>query len=235
MRIDNLDKIFQPASIAVIGASEKEGSIGAALIRNIVAGGFQGTLFPINANYTKILGLDAWPAVGELRTPVDLALIATPINIAPKIVKECAEAGVGAAVIISAGGREVGAAGKQLEAEIQACASAAGLRILGPNCLGIVSTRSKLNASFASHMPLPGKMAFLSQSGAICTAILDLARKEHIGFSHFVSLGSMLDVDFADIIDYLGGEPDVSSIVMYVESLSRIRSFMSAARAASRV
>jgi acetyltransferase len=139
------------------------------------------------------------------------------------------------AVIISAGGKESGAKGRELEAAIKHEAEPSGLRIIGPNCLGVICSSSKLNASFASHMPLPGRMAFISQSGAICTSTLDLSIREKIGFSYFVSLGSMLDVNFGDMIDYLGGEPDVSSIVMYVENLSRFRYFMSAARAVSRI
>ncbi|MGD8761881.1 MAG: bifunctional acetate--CoA ligase family protein/GNAT family N-acetyltransferase [Desulfobacteraceae bacterium] len=235
MGIENLDKIFQPNSIAVVGASERKGSIGAALMRNLIERGFPGDIFPINPKHNKIWGKSACPSISDLKTAVDLAIIASPIISAPQIVKECAAAGVGGAVIISAGGKEIGEEGKKVEAAIRKEAEASGLRIIGPNCVGIVSSQSKLNASFANQMPLPGKMAFISQSGAICTAILDLSIKENIGFSYFVSLGDMLDVDFGDMIDYLGGERDVSSIVMYVESLSRFRKFMSAARAVSRV
>jgi acetyltransferase len=166
---------------------------------------------------------------------VDLAAICTPITSVPQIVKDCVDIGVGGAIIISAGGKEIGEKGKKLEAAIQKEAEHSGLRIIGPNCVGIMSGRSKLNVSFANQMPLAGKMAFISQSGAICTAILDLSVKEKIGFSYFVSLGDMLDVDFGDMLDYLGGESDVSSIVMYVESLTNFRKFMSAARAVSRV
>ncbi len=166
---------------------------------------------------------------------MDLAVISTPITLAPQIVKDCVDVGVGGAVIISAGGKEIGEQGKKLETAIQKEARHSGLRIIGPNCVGIMSGRSKLNASFANQMPLAGKMAFISQSGAICTAILDLSIKENIGFSYFVSLGDMLDVDFGDMIDYLGGESEVGSIVMYVESLTNFRKFMSAARAVSRV
>lgn len=235
MSIENLDKIFQPKSIAVVGASEREGSVGAALMRNLIERGFPGDIFPINPKHNKLWGRSACPSVTDLSTAIDLAIIASPITSAPQIVKECAGAGAGGAVIISAGGKEIGEEGKRIEAAIQKEAEAAGLRIIGPNCVGVVSSLSKLNASFANQMPLAGKMAFISQSGAICTAILDLSIKENIGFSYFVSLGDMLDVDFGDMIDYLGGERDVSSIVMYVESLSRFRKFMSAARAVSRV
>lgn len=235
MSVHNLDKIFRPDSIAIIGASERPGSIGAALMRNLIRGGFAGKIYPINPKHGKIMQIPAYPSVKDIKAPVDLGIIVTPITSGPQIVKECAEADVGGVVIISAGGKEIGEAGKNVEAAIQKAAAHNGLRIVGPNCLGIICSALKLNASFASHMTLPGKMAFISQSGAICTAILDLSIKENIGFSYFVSLGSMLDVDFGDMIDYLGSEPGVSSIVMYVESLTHFRKFMSAARAVSRV
>jgi acetyltransferase len=235
MSVENLDRLFKPNSIAVVGASERKGSIGAALMRNLIERGFPGEIYPINPNHTKIWGKSASPSITDLKTPVDLAVISTPIMMVSQIVKECAEAKIGGVVIISAGGKEIGEAGKKLEAAILKEAKQSSVRIIGPNCLGIVSSRSKLNASFASRMPIPGKMAFISQSGAICSSILDLSVQENIGFSYFVSLGSMLDVDFGDMIDYLGGKPEVSSIVMYVESLSRFRNFMSAARAVSRV
>ncbi len=235
MSIDNLEKIFRPKAIAVVGASERNGSVGAAIMRNLKACGFPGEIHPINPNHRKLWQLPACPTVKDLKTPVDLAVIATPITSVPQIIKECAAAGIGGAVIISSGGKETGERGQRLEASIKNEAQGSGLRIVGPNCLGVVSNRAQLNASFARQMPRPGKMAFLSQSGAICSAVLDLSIEENIGFSHFVSLGSMLDVDFGDMIDYLGGQPEVSSIVMYVESLSRFRNFMSAARAVSRI
>lgn len=235
MSVENLDKIFQPKSIAVVGASERKGSVGAAIMRNLIESGFPGDIFPINPKHKKLWGKSACPSITDLVTAVDLAIIASPIMSAPQIVKECVATGVGGAVIISAGAKEIGEQGKKLEAAIQKEAKHSGLRIIGPNCVGVMSGRSKLNASFANQMPLAGKMAFISQSGAICTAILDLSIKENIGFSYFVSLGDMLDVDFGDMIDYLGGESKVSSIVMYVESLTNFRKCMSAARAVSRV
>jgi len=235
MSVENLDKIFQPKSIAVVGASERKGSVGDALMRNLLEWGFAGDIHPINPNHKTIRTLPVCPSIRDLEAPVDLAVIATPITSVPKIIQDCVDLGVGGAVIISAGGKEIGEQGQKQEAAIQKEARHSGLRIIGPNCVGIMSGRSKLNASFAHQMPLGGKMAFISQSGAICTAILDLSIKENIGFSYFVSLGDMLDVDFGDMIDYLGGESRVSSIVMYVESLTNFRKFMSAARAVSRV
>ncbi len=235
MGVDNLDKIFQPESIAVIGASERERSIGSAIMRNLIHVEYPGEVYPINPHHKTIWGLPTHPSVLDLKSRIDLVILAVPIALAPQIVKECAEAKVGGIVIISAGGKETGAKGRELEDAIKKEAERSGLRIIGPNCLGIIHSRPKLNASFASCMPLPGKMAFISQSGAICVSILDLSIGERIGFSYFVSLGSMLDVDFGDMIDYLGGDPEVSSIVMYIENLSNLRNFMSAARAVSRV
>jgi acetyltransferase len=235
MSVENLEKIFQPKSIAVVGASERKGSVGAALMHNLIERGFAGEIHPINPNHKKIWKLPSCPSIKDLEVPVDLAVISTPIALVPQIVKDCVDVGVGGAVIISAGGKEIGEQGKKLEAAIQKEVGHSGLRIIGPNCVGVMSGRSKLNASFSNQMPLSGKMAFISQSGAICTAILDLSIKENIGFSYFVSLGDMLDVDFGDMIDYLGGESEVSSIVMYVESLTNFRKFMSAARAVSQV
>jgi acetyltransferase len=235
MSVENLDNIFHPKSIAVVGASERKGSVGAALMRNLLEWGFSGDIHPINLNHKKIGLLPACSSIRDLEAPVDLAVIATPIASVPEIVKDCVDLGVGGAIVISSGGKEIGEQGKKLEAAIQKEAGHSGFRIIGPNCVGIMSGRSKVNASFAHQMPLAGKMAFISQSGAICTAILDLSIEENIGFSYFVSLGDMLDVDFGDMIDYLGGKSEVSSIVMYVESLTNFRKFMSAARAVSRV
>ena len=235
MGIENLDKIFRPKSIAIVGASEKKGSIGSTLMRNLIEGGFSGEIHPINPKHKILWQRPACPSIKDLQTPVDLAVISVPITAAVQVVKDCAMTGVSAVVIISAGGKEAGQKGRRLEAAIRQEAIRAGLRIIGPNCAGIMSSRSKLNASFTNQMPLPGKMAFISQSGALCTAILDLSVTENIGFSHFVSLGDMLDVDFGDMIDYLASEPEVASIVMYVEGLTRFRKFMSAARAVSRV
>ena len=191
MSVENLDKIFQPKSIAVVGASERKGSVGDALMRNLLERGFAGEIHPINPNHKKIRTLPACPSIRALEAPVDLAVIATPITSAPQIIRDCVHVGVGGVVIISAGGKEIGEQGQKLEAAIQKEARHSGLRIIGPNCVGIMSGRSHLNASFANQMPLAGKMAFISQSGAICTAILDLSIKENIGFSYFVSLGGL--------------------------------------------
>ncbi len=231
----NLDRIFDPKSVAVIGASESKGTIGHAIIANLVEGGYEGEILPINPKYSTIQGLKAFKSISEVQSSVDLAVIATPISTVTDIVRDCVKAGVGSAVVISAGGKEIGEQGLKVEKRIDEEARKGGLRIVGPNCMGIIRPGRKLNASFAAHMPYQGNMAFISQSGAICSAMLDLSLKEKIGFSHFVSIGSMLDVDFGDLIDYLGDDSEVKSILLYVESLTNIRKFMSAVREVSRV
>ena len=231
----NLERIFKPLRVAVVGASEKTGSIGNALMKNLIEGGFSQTLLPVNLKYETVHGLPTVNSIRDLEPGVDLAIIATPIKTVPDIVQECVKNKTAGAIIISAGGKEVGEAGRKIEEQIRATAYAGGLRIVGPNCLGIIRPGSNLNASFAAGMPDAGDLAFVSQSGAICTAILDLAFKEHIGFSHFISIGSMLDVDFGDLIDYLGNDPSAKSILLYIESLTNFRKFMSAARSVSRI
>ena len=235
MGIHNLDRMFRPKSVAVIGARQKPDSIGAVMMRNLKEGGFGGEIFPVNPRRSQIMGYKAFTSVEAIPTPVDLGIIATDITDAPRIVEACGIAGRGGVVIISVGGKETGAKGREIEAAIRQKAEAFGLRVIGPNCIGIINSYTFLNASMAHRMPIPGKTAFISQSGAICSSILDLSTTDQIGFSHVVSLGSMLDVDFGDMIDYLGSDPYVGSIVMYVECLSHFRNFMSAARAVSRV
>ena len=234
MGVYNLGRIFNPGAIAVIGASEKAGSVGSTLMLNLVRNGFQGELFPVNPRHRTIHGLKTLPSILTADGGVDLAIIATPIATVPSIVKECVQKGVKGAIIVSAGGKEAGTKGREIEAQITKFAREGGLRIIGPNCLGIICPQQNLNASFAAHMPFKGNLAFISQSGAICSAILDLSMQEGFGFSHFVSIGSMVDVDFGDLIDFLGADPQVNSILLYIESLTHVRKFMSAARAVSR-
>lgn len=235
MGLLHLDRMLNPKSIAVVGASERPESVGAAVMRNLVEGGFPGAVYPINPRRSSVWGLQAYNDLQSAPSPVDLAIVATPMETVPSIIKECGATGVAGAVILSAGGRETGEEGRRLEHKIAREAAAAKVRIIGPNCLGFICPGAKLNASFAAHMPQPGRLAFISQSGALCTAILDLSLQEGIGFSHFVSIGSMLDVDFADLIDYLGNDFRVTSILLYVESIPHLRKFMSAARAVSRI
>ena len=235
MSTHHLEYLFEPRSIAVIGASEKQGSIGSVLMQNLIQAEFPGRLYPVNPKYDSIHGFTARASIRDLEEPTDLAVIATPIQTVPDIIEDCVQAGTKGAVIISAGGREAGPEGRELEKRIKDRADRGGLRIIGPNCLGIIAPGNKLNASFAAHMPEKGKLAFISQSGAICTSMLDLSLRENMGFRYFISIGSMLDVDFGDLIDYVGSDSNVQSILLYMESLTGVRKFMSAARAMSRL
>lgn len=235
MSTHHLDRLFKPKSVAVIGASEKKGSVGCAIMKNLLSGKGNYDVFPVNPRHRKVFDRPCVSRVQEIEKAVDMAVIATPIQMVPELVAACGEKGIAGAVVVSSGGRESGAKGQAIEEQILAAAQKSDLRIIGPNCLGIMNTAVSLNASFAHLTPLPGNMAFLSQSGAVCTSVLDLALRENVGFSHFVSLGSMVDVDFADMIDYLGSQRSVASIVMYMEDITHIRNFMSAARAVSRI
>ncbi len=231
----NLNRVINPGSVAVIGASEKKGSVGAAVIKNLLSGGFKGDLFPVNPKYDRILGIETCRDVSDLPNDIDMAVIATPIVTVPDILKICVQKNMGGTVIISAGDEIPVGLRKQIEAQIEVISQKTGLRVIGPDSVGIVNTALGVNANLMHRLPLPGKVAFLSQSGAVCSAVLDMAMRENVGFSHFVNLGSMLDVCFADMIDFLGSIYEVESIVMYVESLVDMRNFMSAARAVSRV
>ena len=217
------------------GASDREGSVGRSVLENIAKGGFKGPVYPINPKRDEILGQKAYPNLSAVSKPIDMAVIIVPLKIAPMVIAECGRCKVGGAIIISGGGKETGAEGAALEQAILKEAKASRVRIVGPNCVGVISSAANLNASFIHAMPKPGSMAFVSQSGATCTAVLDFAVTQDIGFSHFISMGSMLDMDFGDAIDYLGNDPDTSAILLYVESITNHRKFMSAARAVSRV
>jgi acetyltransferase len=232
--MEALHRIFNPSSVAIVGASDKRRSIGSALVENLIQGGYGGRVFAVNPRHSSVHGLPSYASILDIHAPVDLALIAIPMGLVPAVIRECGQAGVTGAVVFSAGGKEVGEGGRDLEAAILEAAIQGHVRIIGPNCMGLVSVAGRLNASFAGPMPLSGKLAFVSQSGAMCSAILDFSRKEGIGFSYFVSIGSMVDVDFGDLIDYLGYDGNVNSIALYVENLTNVRKFMSAARAVSR-
>ncbi len=225
-----LDVIFAPKTIAVIGATEREGSVGRTILWNLMSNAFGGTIFPVTPTRSSVMGIKAYPSVTAVPEPVDLAIIVTPARTVPGIVRECVEVGVRGAIIISAGFKEIGPEGAALEQEILAEARRGHMRIIGPNCLGVMNTVSGLNATFASTIARPGSVGFISQSGALLTAILDWSFRENVGFSAFVSIGSMLDVDWGDLIHYLGDDPRTKSIVMYMESIGNARSFLSAAR-----
>src|SRR3972149_4243485 len=226
----NLDNIFNPKSIAIIGASDVEGSVGYAIVKNLTQQGFAGKVYFVNIRKPEILGVRTYPTVMEVPETVDLAMIATPAKTVPDVMEECGRAGAKGAIIVSAGFKETGAEGKDLEQKILQIAKKYDVRVIGPNCIGIIRPRNNLNATFLDKMPKSGKIAFLSQSGALVSAILDWAIHENIGFSNFVSVGSMIDVDFGDLIDYCGTDPKTKSILMYVEGITEARKFMSAAR-----
>ena len=226
----NLDKIFNPQNVAIIGASDVEGSVGYAIVKNFTQMGFTGKVYFVNIRKPEILGVKTYPTVDQIPESIDLAIVATPAKTVPDIMEECGKAQVKGVIIVSAGFKETGSEGKALEEKILESAKKYGIRVIGPNCIGLIRPRNNLNATFLDKMPKPGNVAFLSQSGALGSAILDWALHENIGFSNFVSVGSMIDVDFGDLIDYFGSDPKTKSILMYVEGITEARKFMSAAR-----
>src|SRR5690242_8398992 len=225
-----LDVFFSPRSVAVVGATENVGSVGRTILWNLMTSPFGGTVFPVNPKRASVLGVKAYPSLSEIPEPVDLAVIVTPPPSVPGIIRECGETGVRGAVVISAGFKEVGPEGAALERQVLAEAQAANIRVIGPNCLGVMCPLTGLNATFATTVARPGSVGFISQSGALCTAVLDWSLKEMVGFSAFVSIGSMVDVGWGDLIYYLGNVPKTRSIVIYMESIGNARSFLSAAR-----
>ena len=229
-----LNAFFEPESIAVIGATEKAGSVGRTILWNLINNPFGGTVFPINPKRASVLGIKAYPNLAALPQPVDLAVIVTPAPMVPGLIDECVETGVKGAIIISAGFKETGAQGAEMERQILEQARRGKLRLIGPNCLGVMSPLTGVNATFAGAMARPGHVGFISQSGALCTAVLDWSLNANVGFSAFVSIGSMVDVNWGDLIDYLGSDPQTTSIVLYLETIGDARSFLSAAREVAR-
>src|ERR1041384_1180042 len=225
-----LDVFFSPKSVAVIGATENAGSVGRTLLWNLMTSPFGGTVYPVNPKRSSVLGVKAYASVSDIPEEVDLAVIVTPPASIPGLIKECGENGVRGAIVISAGFKEVGAEGARLEQQLLEEARKANIRIIGPNCLGVMSPLSGLNATFATTIARPGSVGFISQSGALCTAVLDWSLKEMVGFSAFVSVGSMADVGWGDLIYHLGDDPKTRSIVIYMESIGNARAFLSAAR-----
>lgn len=225
-----LDAIFQPRNIAVIGATEAAGSVGRTVLWNLISNPFGGTVFPVNPKRSSVLGIRAYPTIADVPEKVDLAVVVTPAPTVPGIIRQCAGVGVKGAIVISAGFKEMGPAGAELERQVLAEARRGKMRVIGPNCLGVMNPLNGLNATFAAGVARPGNVAFLSQSGALLTAILDWSLKELVGFSGFVSTGSMLDVGWGDLIDYFGNDPRTKSILIYMESIGDASAFLSAAR-----
>ncbi|MGE3167023.1 MAG: bifunctional acetate--CoA ligase family protein/GNAT family N-acetyltransferase [Planctomycetota bacterium] len=233
MTVRHLEHLLRPTSIAVVGASNRPQSVGATVMRNLLHGGFAGPILPVNPNSPSVCGVLAYRSVAELPMAPDLAVVCTPAATVPDIVATLAERGTRAAAIISAGFREA-APELRLSQRLLDAARPKLMRLLGPNSVGLLVPPIGMNASFAHANALSGNLAFVSQSGGMCTAVLDWARSRGIGFSHFLSLGDALDVDFGDLVDYLGADPATSGILLYIESIRNARKFLSAARAASR-
>ncbi len=233
MSVLNLNKMFKPESVALIGASETPGALGNVVMKNLITGGFSGPILPVNPKYKFVSGVFAYPDIASLPVVPDLAVICTPAKIIPDLIKELGERGTRAAIVLSAGFHET-PEGQSLNQLMLEHAKVYGLRILGPNCVGLLVPGIGLNASFAHTNSLVGNLAFVSQSGALCTTILDWAKSRGIGFSHFISLGDNADIDFGDLLDYLGSDHSTHGILLYVESIKFARKFMSAARATSR-
>jgi acetyltransferase len=230
----DIERMFNPRTVALIGATDKEGTVGHATLKNLLIGKGKHTVYPVNPAHDMVAGMKSYPNVASVPEHIDLAVIATPASSVPQVVEECGKAGVDGVVIISAGFREIGKEGVKLEEEIKAIRAKYGFRLLGPNCVGFARPSAHLNATFLKDNPEAGSIAFISQSGALGSAILDWATVSHVGFSLFASLGSMVDVDFGDLIDFLGTDPATRSIILYVEGIGNAKKFMSAARGFAR-
>ncbi len=224
-----LQKLFDPASIAIIGASNESGSVGLSLMKNLVGSGYKGTVYPVNPNRKNVFGIRCYKSVLTIPEEVDLAIIATHAKIVPIIIKQCINAKTKSIIVVSSGFGEIGKEGKILENEIKKILKGTGIRLLGPNCLGYIRTDKKINASFAIRNSLPGKVALISQSGALCSGILDWALKQKVGFKYFISIGAMLNIDFSDLIEFIQDDKKVESIVMYMETIKDAKAFMKAA------
>lgn len=227
-----LDPIFSPRSVALVGASERAGSVGRNVLWNLLSSPFGGTLYPVNPKRPNVLGIKSYPSLKDLPEIPDLVVVTTPAESVPGLMQEAVEVGIPGGIVISAGFKEIGPRGKQLEDDVMATIRGK-MRIIGPNCLGVMNPIKGLNATFAATIARPGNVAFISQSGALCTAVLDWSLKENVGFSSFVSVGSMLDVNWGDLIDYFGNDPRTQSIIIYMESIGDARAFLSAAREVS--
>lgn len=228
----DLARVLSPRSVAVIGASRKEGSVGEAIFRNLLQADFQGVLYPVNPKTDSLHGVKCYGSISEIKSPVDLAIIIVPNSVVPAVLKECAAAHIPGAIVVSAGFKEIGGQGIELENEVKRISEEHGIALIGPNCLGFINTdpRVRLNASFAATMPKPGNIAFLSQSGALCTAVLDYAKGKGIGFSKFVSMGNKAVTNELDFLRALRDDPMTDVILMYVEDISNGQDFIQLAR-----
>ncbi|MEM6757720.1 MAG: CoA-binding protein, partial [Planctomycetota bacterium] len=235
MSVRHLDRVFNPSRVAVVGASDNPSSVGYAVLHNMVGHGFRGVVYPVNPKREAVQGIAAYKDLGALPQTPDLVVICTPAPTVPDIVRDAVAMGVKGICVISAGFREAGEAGIELENQVLAeIAKGDGVRMIGPNCLGVIVPAIGLNASFTVGTPAPGNIAFISQSGALGTSVLDWAIRKGIGFSKFVSVGNMAEADFADLIDYFGQDSGTDAILVYIESIADARAFVSAARAFTR-
>ncbi len=230
-----LNRFFTPKSVAIVGASERENSVGYRLLLNMQEAGFKGGLYPVNNKREQLLGLKAYPDLNAVPEDLDLVVIATPAPSVPGIIRQCGEKGVSSVIIITAGFGELGSEGKRLQQEVLDIAHRYNIRIVGPNCLGIIRPSGYLNATFGDGTVKDGNLALLSQSGAVCTAILDWAKVQDIGFSTVVSMGGAADIDFGEVLDYLATDSKTTGILMYVEGIRDARRFLSGLKAAARL
>jgi acetyltransferase len=230
-----LSRLFSAESIAVIGASDRPDSLGGRVLANLKAMGFSGALHPVNPRYEEVMGLKCFPDVKAIERTPDLAVIATPAATVPDVVRQCAQEGVSGAIVLSAGFSETGPKGEKLQRAMLEAAKEGRMRIIGPNCLGVIRPSRKINATFSRNTASPGQLALVSQSGAICTAIVDWAEGQRVGFSLVASIGDAADVDFGDVLDFLALDPETRSILLYVEGIRHARRFMSGLRAAARM
>ena len=233
MGVYNLDKLFNPGSIAFIGAGKRASNVGGLAIRNLQSLDFSGPIYPVNRKYTTVYGLPCVPEVSRLTPGIDLAVVTTPFRTVPGILRACVDQGIRTAMLVSDSRREPLEIRTQIETEIAEIAASGKIRVLGPDSMGFVNTAAALNITYAPTIPQTGRMAFVSQSGSLYNATLDMAFKEKIGFSYFISVGAMVDVDFGDVVDYLGNDENVSSILLYIHNLKSPRKFLSAARSVS--
>ena len=235
MNIHNLDRIFNPQRNALIGVTTNPNSVSGKVLSNLVSTGFRGVVYPVNPDHEAVMGIPCFPDIQSLPRIPDLGIICTAAEKVPEMVRQCGDKGIRGIIIIAAGFKEIGEEGIKLEEEIRSLRKQYdGMRIIGPNCLGIIVPGLNLNASFAAATPKKGNIAFISQSGALCTSVLDWAIEGKIGFSQFVSIGNSIDVEFGDLIDYFGEDENTHCIILYIESINEARKFMTASRAFAR-
>ncbi|OQX86857.1 acyl-CoA synthetase [candidate division KSB1 bacterium 4484_87] len=229
---NQIDAIMNPKSIAVVGASNRPGSVGLAVISNLIKGGYQGVLYPVNPKTQSVQSIKSYPSLSDIPDQIDLAVIIVPAKVVSNVLEEAGKKGVKGAVVITAGFKEVGGEGVELENKLRETAHEYGISVIGPNCLGVINNDAhiRMNASFATKMPLPGNIAFISQSGALCTSVLDYADGRHIGFSKFISFGNKADVNEIDLLNYLKDDPETDVILMYLEDISDGHKFLEVAR-----